>query len=68
MKRGVLWLVIAIPAASVLMGILTLYLAFNTNDGPIDTTSAPLSKTSWKASESEYGSAIEAGQTDTETP
>lgn len=50
MKRGVLYLVIGIPAASIVMGIVVLYLAFSNADPGIDLDQPPLSKSSWRES------------------
>lgn len=46
MKRGVLYLVIGIPAASIVMGMVVLYLAFSNADPGIELDQPPLSKTS----------------------
>lgn len=51
MKRPVLYLVILIPAASVLMGIFMLYIAFSSPDQEISTRNLPLDKTSWQQDE-----------------
>jgi len=48
MKRGVLYLVIGIPVAAVLMGVVTLYVAFSNPDPGVQRDGAPLSKTSWQ--------------------
>jgi len=48
MKRGVLYLVIGIPLAAVLMGVVTLYVAFSNRDPGVDRDATPLSKTSWQ--------------------
>jgi len=48
MKKLPLYLLIAIPAASILMGIVSLYLAFSSPDLEIRQENAPLSKTSWQ--------------------
>lgn len=47
MKRGMLYLVIAIPLAAVLMGVVTLYVAFSGPNQAIEKVERPLSKTSW---------------------
>ena len=46
MKKLPLYLVISIPAASVIMGIITLIVALSGPDQTLDAT-APLNKTSW---------------------
>lgn len=51
MKNRILYLVIGIPAAAVLMGIVTLYLAFSNPDPGVPMDQPALSKTSWKAAE-----------------
>ena len=51
MKKLPLYLLITIPAASVLMGIITLIVAFSGPDQEIRPTEAPLSKTSWRNAE-----------------
>ncbi len=49
MKRGMLYLVIAIPLAAVLMGVVTLYVAFSGPDQAIQKVDErPLSRTSWR--------------------
>ena len=48
MKRGVLYLVIAIPAAALLMGAITLYVAFSNPDPGVPIADPALSKTSWQ--------------------
>jgi hypothetical protein len=48
MKRLPLYLLLTIPAAAVLMGIITLIVAFSHPPGEIRTTADPLSKTSWQ--------------------
>tara|TARA_Y100001933_G_scaffold68910_1_gene69944 strand:+ start:936 stop:1097 length:162 start_codon:yes stop_codon:yes gene_type:complete len=48
MKKGMLYLVIAIPLAAVLMGVITLYVAFSSPNQAIDKADRPLSKTSWQ--------------------
>lgn len=48
MKRGVLYLVIGIPLAAVLMGAVTLYVAFSNPDPGVQQDAVPLSKTSWR--------------------
>lgn len=48
-QSGVLALVIGIPAAAVIMGLITLYLAFSYPDPAIRTEQQALSRTSWQA-------------------
>jgi hypothetical protein len=48
MNRLPLYLIVAIPAAGVLMGIITLIIAFSQPPQEIRTTEAPLTKTSWQ--------------------
>ena len=48
MKRSPVILLIAIPAAAVLMGLITMYLAFSGPDQAMPVEKAPLSKTSWR--------------------
>ena len=47
-KRGMIVLLIAIPAAAVLMGAITAYLAVSTPESAVDREAPPLSKTSWR--------------------
>lgn len=47
-ERGVLYLLIAIPVASLLMGAVTLYVAFTYRDPVVTTEHAPLTKMSWE--------------------
>jgi hypothetical protein len=48
-KNGMIYLLIGIPLTSVLLGVLTLYLAFSTTDRDVRLQElAPLSKTSWQ--------------------
>ena len=54
MKRGIIILMLGIPAASLIMGAITLYIAFSTPSQEISVDHAPLSKTSWQ-SERENG-------------
>ncbi len=51
MKRLPIILVIAIPAAAVVMGLITMYLAFQGPDQEIRMDGEPLSKTSWRTPE-----------------
>lgn len=53
MKRLPIILVIAIPAAAVVMGMITMYLAFQGPDQEVLIDGAPLSKTSWRPEETE---------------
>ena len=48
MKRGIIVLLIAIPAAAVLMGAITAYLAVSTPEAAVEREAPPLSKTSWR--------------------
>ncbi|MEZ5560944.1 MAG: hypothetical protein R3E86_20685 [Pseudomonadales bacterium] len=48
MKRGIFYLMIGIPAAAVVMGAITLYLALTIPDPSVRHSEAPLSKTSWQ--------------------
>jgi len=48
MKRGVLWLVIGIPLAAVLMGVVSLYFALSNPDPGVVLDGRPLSKTSYR--------------------
>ena len=48
-SNRMIWLIIGIPIASVLMGIITMTVALNTGDGAVPIEEQPLSKTSWKA-------------------
>jgi|GEM_PF-6559300 len=47
-RNGIIYLLIAIPVASLLMGAVSLYVAFEQGDAAINTGAAPLSKTSWQ--------------------
>lgn len=51
MKNRILYLVIGIPASAVLMGIVTLYLAFSTADPGVPMDRPALSKTSWQVAD-----------------
>ncbi len=51
MKRPAFYLVILIPAASVVMGIIGAYFAFSAPDPEIQIQNSPLSKTSWQQDE-----------------
>ena len=48
MKRGMIYLLLAVPAASLIMGGITLYLALSDPPVPVEIESEPLSKTSWR--------------------
>jgi hypothetical protein len=48
MKRGVLYLVIAIPATAVIMGIITLVVAFSNADPGVARDAPEMSRTSWR--------------------
>jgi len=47
-EHGVLYLLIGIPVASLLMGAITLYVAFTYQDHVVATEHPPLTKTSWQ--------------------
>jgi len=50
-KRGMIYLLIGIPLTSVLLGAVTLYLAFSTTDREVRIQQQePMSKTSWQES------------------
>ncbi|HEX7034679.1 MAG TPA: hypothetical protein VF210_02835 [Pseudomonadales bacterium] len=51
MKNRILYLVIGIPASAVLMGIVTLYLAFSNPDPGVPMDQPALTKTSWKVTQ-----------------
>lgn len=53
MKRLPLILLIAIPAAAVVMSSITMYFAFQGPNQEIQVKKAPLSKTSWRPIESD---------------
>lgn len=48
MRRGVLYLVIGIPASAVLLGMVLLYVAFTNADPGIEIDEPPMSKSSWR--------------------
>jgi len=48
MKRGMIYLLIAIPAAAVVMSSITLYFAVSTPEAAVQRDAPPLSKTSWR--------------------
>ncbi|MDH3643667.1 MAG: FixH family protein [Gammaproteobacteria bacterium] len=48
MKRGMIYLLFALPIASVIMGGVTFYLAFSEADTLVIDTGQTLSKTSWR--------------------
>ena len=48
MKRSIAWLVFALPALSLAVGVLIYYLASTNPDQSIEVGEAPLSKTSWR--------------------
>jgi hypothetical protein len=48
MKRGMIYLLIALPCAAVLMGVVILVLAFSEPDRGVRHDGVPLSKTSWQ--------------------
>ena len=45
-----LWLVVGIPLTSVIVGIVTMFLAFGVDDSAVQIEEKPLSKTSWRDS------------------
>ena len=47
-RNGIFYLLIGIPLASILMGAITLFIAFQHRDPGIDVREAPLSKISWQ--------------------
>jgi hypothetical protein len=51
MKRGILYLMIGLPCAAVVMGIVIVVLAFSNPDPGVRPDGRPLSKTSWQAAE-----------------
>jgi hypothetical protein len=51
MKRLPIYLLIGIPVASVLMGIITLIVAFSGPPQELPVVESPLSKTSWHESQ-----------------
>lgn len=51
MKPRILYLIVGIPAAAVVMGMITLYLAFSHPDQSIVVERPALSKTSWQTEE-----------------
>ena len=59
MKRGILYLVFGIPLLAVLMGSVTLYIAFSDPDPGVRQTYKALSKTSWQDDELPDGGAQE---------
>ena len=48
MKNKVLYLVVGIPVAAVLMGIVSLTIAFSQPDARIPVERPPMSKSSWQ--------------------
>ncbi len=48
MKRGIFYLIVGIPLAAVLMGAVTLYIAFSNADPGIPMDAPAMSKTSWR--------------------
>ncbi len=50
-KRRMVVLVIAIPAAAVLMSAVTVYVAVSTPEAVVKREAPPLSKTSWREQE-----------------
>ena len=51
MKNRILYLIVGIPAAAVLMGIVTLYIAFSNPDPGVPMDQPPMSKTSWRTAD-----------------
>jgi hypothetical protein len=47
-KRGVIYLLIAVPVATLIMGGITLYLALSDPPQAVKIDAKPLSKTSWR--------------------
>lgn len=47
-SNKMLWLVVGIPLTSVLVGMVTLFLALGVNDTAVQIDQKPLSKTSWR--------------------
>ena len=45
-KRGMLWLIVGIPVAAVLMGIVSVWIALSDPDPGVELDARPLSKTS----------------------
>ena len=50
-KRRMVVLLIAIPAAAVLMSAITVYVALSTPEAVVERQAPPLSKTSWREQE-----------------
>lgn len=48
MKRGMLYLVVGIPLSAIVMGVITLYIAFSNPDPGVDRKAPEMSKTSWQ--------------------
>lgn len=48
--HGMLYLIIGIPLTALLMGIVTLFIAFSNPDPGVEMDGDPLSKTSWSRS------------------
>ncbi len=49
-RNGLLYLVVGIPVTALLMGIVTLYVAFSNPDPGVERDAVPLSKTNWSES------------------
>lgn len=47
-KPGMLWLIVGIPAAAVLMGVVTVWIALSDPDPGVELDARPLSKTSYR--------------------
>ncbi len=47
-EKGMIFLIVAIPAMAVLMGAITMYLALSSPETVVQREAPPLSKTSWR--------------------
>ena len=47
-RPPILYLILGIPLSSLVVGMIMLFAAVNTDSGFVDTAAAPLSKTSWQ--------------------
>ena len=54
-KRGMIYLLIALPLASVIMGMVTLYVALAEQDPVVTESPQALSKTSWRGAAQQQG-------------
>ncbi len=59
MKRFMIGLIIAIPAASIVLGVVMIVLATQSADYEVRDSSQPLSKTSWRDSLEREGNSLE---------